>query len=87
MPVATVPHKANPTSIDFFNLAVPQPAEPIFELAAAYERDANPEKVNVSIGAYRDETGKSWVLPAVRQVYHTNSYTFNAPSLTLSRLE
>jgi len=55
------------TNADYFRLAIPQPSEPIFELAAAYERDTNPQKVNVSIGAYRDEDGKPWVLPTVRK--------------------
>ncbi|TVY28388.1 putative aspartate aminotransferase, cytoplasmic [Lachnellula hyalina] len=38
-----------------------------FQLTALYEIDPSPEKVNLSIGAYRDADGKPWVLPVVRK--------------------
>jgi len=30
--------------------------------------DTNESKVNLGVGAYRDETGKPWILPAVQMV-------------------
>ena len=48
---------------------VPQgPEDPMFGLMAAYRRDEDPNKVDLGIGAYRDNNAKPWVLPVVRQV-------------------
>eukprot|EP00977_Amphora_coffeiformis_P021865 scaffold10022_cov170-Amphora_coffeaeformis.AAC.17 len=35
-------------------------------IAAAFRASTDPRKVNVCVGAYRDETGQPWVLPSVR---------------------
>lgn len=40
----------------------------IFELTAAYKADKFPKKVNLGVGAYRDNDGKPWVLPVVKKV-------------------
>ena len=49
--------------------AVPQgPEDPMFGLMAAYRRDTDPKKVDLGIGAYRDNNAKPWVLPVVKQV-------------------
>lgn len=48
---------------------VPQgPEDPMFGLMAAYRRDTDPNKVDLGIGAYRDDNHKPWVLPVVKQV-------------------
>ena len=48
---------------------VPQaPEDPLFGLMAAYRRDENAKKVDLGIGAYRDNNAKPWVLPVVKQV-------------------
>ena len=48
---------------------VPQgPEDPMFGLMAAYRRDESPNKVDLGIGAYRDDDHKPWVLPVVKQV-------------------
>ncbi|KAK3697943.1 Aspartate aminotransferase, cytoplasmic [Vermiconidia calcicola] len=48
--------------------AVPQAAEdPLFGLMAAYRKDEDPKKVDLGIGAYRDNNAKPWVLPVVKQ--------------------
>lgn len=48
---------------------VPQaPADPLFGLMAAYRADTDPKKVDLGIGAYRDNNAKPWVLPVVKQV-------------------
>jgi len=44
------------------------PPDVIFGVVEAYNRDDHPQKVNLGIGAYRDDDGKPWVLPVVRKV-------------------
>ena len=49
--------------------AVPQaPEDPLFGLMAAYRADTNDKKVDLGIGAYRDNNAKPWVLPVVKKV-------------------
>uniref|UniRef100_A0A7S4F4W7 Aspartate aminotransferase n=1 Tax=Chrysotila carterae TaxID=13221 RepID=A0A7S4F4W7_CHRCT len=46
---------------------VPQgKADPILGVAQAFRESTAPNKVNLVIGAYRDEEGNPWVLPSVR---------------------
>ena len=48
---------------------VPQAAEdPLFGLMSAYKKDEDSKKVDLGIGAYRDDNAKPWVLPVVKQV-------------------
>jgi aspartate aminotransferase, cytoplasmic len=48
---------------------VPQaPEDPLFGLMAAYRADTSDKKVDLGIGAYRDDNAKPWVLPVVRKV-------------------
>lgn len=47
---------------------VPQAAEdPLFGLMAAYRKDDFDKKVDLGIGAYRDDNAKPWVLPVVKK--------------------
>ncbi|KAI9719356.1 MAG: Aspartate aminotransferase, cytoplasmic [Chrysothrix sp. TS-e1954] len=47
---------------------VPQaPEDPLFGLMAAYRADDFEKKVDLGIGAYRDDNAKPWILPVVRQ--------------------
>lgn len=49
--------------------AVPQaPEDPLFGLMAAYRKDDFEQKVDLGIGAYRDDNAKPWVLPVVKHV-------------------
>ena len=41
------------------------PPDPILGITEAYKRDTNPNKVNVGVGAYRDDNGKPFLLPSV----------------------
>ncbi|PBK89765.1 PLP-dependent transferase [Armillaria gallica] len=41
----------------------------IFEMTDTFKRDPFPKKVNLGAGAYRDEEGKPWVLPAVKKAH------------------
>ncbi|KAK0552507.1 Aspartate aminotransferase, cytoplasmic [Tilletia horrida] len=43
------------------------PPDAIFKLTASYKADTYKEKVNLGVGAYRDDFGKPWVLPSVKQ--------------------
>lgn len=48
---------------------VPQaPEDALFGLMAAYRRDTDSNKVDLGIGAYRDNNAKPWVLPVVKKV-------------------
>jgi len=42
------------------------PADPILSLSVNYKNDTFPQKVNLGIGAYRDNDGKPYVFPVVR---------------------
>jgi hypothetical protein len=43
------------------------PPDPIIGLTEAYLKDDFAQKVNVGVGAYRDDAGKPYVLPCVRE--------------------
>ena len=48
---------------------VPQaPEDPLFGLMAAFRKDTFNKKVDLGIGAYRDDYAKPWVLPVVKKV-------------------
>lgn len=51
----------------------------IFALSRAYQQDPHPNKVDLGIGAYRDDTARPWVLPVVRkaQLAIANDETLN----------
>ena len=58
---------SNPTVFTSDN--VPQaPEDPLFGLMAAYRKDEFEKKVDLGIGAYRDDKAKPWVLPVVKKV-------------------
>eukprot|EP00127_Corallochytrium_limacisporum_P000262 Clim_evm9s9 gene=Clim_evmTU9s9 len=43
------------------------PPDAIFDLARRFKEDKFEQKVNLTVGAYRDDEGKPWVLPTVRE--------------------
>jgi len=43
------------------------PPDSIFKLTSAYKADNFAQKVNLGVGAYRDDDNKPWVLPVVRK--------------------
>jgi aspartate aminotransferase len=43
------------------------PPDVILGVTEAFKRDSNPKKVNLGVGAYRDDEGKPYVLPSVRK--------------------
>lgn len=44
------------------------PPDAILGISEAFKRDTDPNKMNLGVGAYRDDAGKPYVLPSVRQV-------------------
>ena len=44
------------------------PEDPLFGLMAAYRKDSFEKKVDLGIGAYRDNNAKPWILPVVKKV-------------------
>lgn len=54
------------------------PPDSIFNLTTAYKADTFPQKVNLGVGAYRDDDSKPWVLPAVKKA---TEILFNDPNL------
>jgi len=42
------------------------PPDPILGVTDAFKRDTNPNKINLGVGAYRDDNGKPFVLESVR---------------------
>lgn len=44
------------------------PPDPILGVTEAFKRDSNPKKMNLGVGAYRDDKGKPFVLSCVRKV-------------------
>lgn len=52
---------------------VPQgPPDAILGISEAFKRDKCPQKINLGVGAYRDDKGKPYVLPSVRQAEAIN---------------
>ncbi|KAH7062853.1 aspartate aminotransferase [Paraphoma chrysanthemicola] len=61
-------HIAPMAATAFDASAVPQaPEDPLFGLMAAYRRDTDSKKVDLGIGAYRDNNAKPWILPVVKK--------------------
>jgi aspartate aminotransferase len=53
----------------FSEKVVPQAGEDaLFGLARMYKADSSDKKVDLGIGAYRDNNAKPWILPVVRKV-------------------
>lgn len=49
------------------------PEDPLYRLMREYRQDTNEKKIDLGIGAYRDEHGKPWVLPVVKKVCLSDS--------------
>lgn len=74
---ALTAHMAPQHSTRFPEHVVPQaPEDPLFGLMAAYRQDTSDVKVDLGIGAYRDDNAKPWVLPVIKKVESTSYSTF-----------
>ncbi|KAI1340273.1 aspartate aminotransferase [Xylariaceae sp. FL0016] len=67
--VKSIARQMSPPSVTSFPAEiVPQaPEDPLFGLMRAYRADEDPNKVDLGIGAYRDDNAKPWVLPVVKK--------------------
>lgn len=65
------------------------PPDPLFGLKARYVADSRSDKVDLGIGAYRDNNGKPWILPTVKNAEHKliNSADYNHEYLSISGFE
>ncbi|KIM48153.1 hypothetical protein M413DRAFT_439876 [Hebeloma cylindrosporum] len=43
------------------------PPDPILGVTEAFKADKDPRKINLGVGAYRDENGKPYILPSVKK--------------------
>lgn len=43
------------------------PPDVILGVTEAYKKDTNPKKINLGVGAYRDDNGKPFVLPSIKK--------------------
>lgn len=43
------------------------PPDAILGVTEAFKKDSNPKKINLGVGAYRDDQGKPFILPCVQQ--------------------
>lgn len=48
------------------------PPDAILGITEAYKADTFPQKINLGVGAYRDDAGKPYVLEAVKKVLPFN---------------
>ncbi|MCO5577476.1 hypothetical protein L7F22_031309 [Adiantum nelumboides] len=63
-------HGATPSScrrFSWWSSVQPAPRDPILGVTSAYLADTHPDKVNVGVGAYRNDQGKPVVLECVRE--------------------
>jgi len=44
------------------------PPDAILGVTEAFKRDTNPKKMNLGVGAYRDDNNKPYILPSVKMV-------------------
>lgn len=51
-----------------FQVVEQGPPIEVFQLNRLFTEDSHQNKVNLTVGAYRDEKGKPWVLPVVRKM-------------------
>lgn len=58
---------SNPSVFTTANVAA-APEDPLFGLMKAYREDPSDKKVDLGIGAYRDNNAKPWILPVVKKV-------------------
>ncbi|PGH27359.1 hypothetical protein AJ80_00837 [Polytolypa hystricis UAMH7299] len=55
------------TSVFTTDVVPKAPEDPLFGLMAAYRQDSSDKKVDLGIGAYRDDNARPWVLPVVKK--------------------
>lgn len=62
-------HMSQPITTSFPAEIVPQaPEDPLFGLTRAFKADTFDKKVDLGVGAYRDNNAKPYILPVVKKV-------------------
>lgn len=56
------------SSVFTTNVVAAAPEDPLFGLAQAFRQDPSDKKIDLVIGAYRDDHAKPWILPVVKKV-------------------
>jgi aspartate/tyrosine/aromatic aminotransferase len=51
----------------FYNKIQKAPEDPILGVSVAFNKDTSPKKINLGVGAYRDDDGKPLVLQCIRK--------------------
>ncbi|VDM85494.1 unnamed protein product, partial [Strongylus vulgaris] len=64
---ATVVLKNSIRAKSWWNHVEMGPPDAILGVTEAFHRDSNPKKMNLGVGAYRDDQGKPFVLPSVKE--------------------
>ena len=78
---------SKPASIKSIWSSVPLgPPDAILGITEAFKADLAPEKINLGVGAYRDDQGKPYVLSCVKKVSPSNN-RFISPHLKFFRLK
>lgn len=63
----SVPSRRAFSSASFLHGVPMGPPDPILGLTEAFNKDTDPRKITLGVGAYRGDDGKPWVLPSVRE--------------------
>ena len=74
---------SNPSVFTATNVAA-APEDPLFGLMKAYREDPSEKKVDLGIGAYRDNNGRPWILPVVKKVCEHRPRVFLSTVYSLS---
>lgn len=66
--MSSVRTAVNTASRSFFAKVPMGPPDAILGITEAFKADGFPRKINLGVGAYRDDQGKPFVLKSVRKV-------------------
>ena len=66
--LANITKHMAPQAVSSFDALPLAPVDPLFGLVAAYKADNFAKKVDLGVGAYRDNNARPWVLPVVKKV-------------------
>jgi len=64
----------NKLTRSFFEKVPMGPPDAILGITEAFKADTFPQKINLGVGAYRDDSGKPFVLNCVKQVSYEHLY-------------
>jgi aspartate/tyrosine/aromatic aminotransferase len=64
----------NQRASSVWSKVVKGPEDPILGVSVAFNKDPSPQKINLGVGAYRDDKGKPFVLECVKRVMHFSQY-------------